>query len=354
MPSSSPAESGERTGRLERQLADQGIARIPFAVAGEPEVATIERGVAAAREAGCDCVIGIGGGSVLDAAKAIAALIANTGGVLDYLEIIGRGRPLARAPLPCIAIPTTAGTGSEVTRNAVLASSEHRVKVSLRSRLMLPRVALVDPDLTLTLPPGITASTGLDALTQLIEGYLSRRAGPLTDALALDGIHRAAGALRRAFCDGADVDARQEMALASLFSGLVLANAGLGAVHGIAGPFGGMFGAPHGAVCAALLPHAMRANLQALDARAPRHPARERVAVVARLLCGRDSASGADGVAWLQDLVHELRIPPLGTYGLTRDAIGALVEQSARASSMKGNPIDLTPAELAEIVERAL
>ena len=208
----------------------------------------------------CDTVIGFGGGAALDAAKAIAILMTNPGDVTDYLEIIGRGKTLTEPPVPCIAIPTTAGTGSEVTRNSVIASREERVKVSLRSPLMLPKVVVVDPELTYDLPPAITASTGVDALTQLIEPFVCSRANPLTDGLCQEGIERVARSLRRAFESAgrgeapADAAAREDMAVASLFGGLALANAGLGAVHGLAAPLGGMIGAPHGAVCAALLP----------------------------------------------------------------------------------------------------
>ena len=242
---------------------------------GEPELETVRQGVALARRENCGVVISFGGGSALDAGKAIAAMLANPGDLLDYLEVIGRGQALAKPSAPFIAIPTTAGTGSEVTRNAVLASPEHRVKVSLRSPLMLPRVAVVDPELTCDLPPAITASTGLDALTQLIEPYVCSRANPMTDALCVEGIRRAARSLRAAFAEGRNAAARADMAVASLFGGLALANAGLGAVHGFAGPIGGQFPAPHGAVCAALLPQVMEANLRALRQRQPggRHAA---------------------------------------------------------------------------------
>src|SRR5437867_10940748 len=221
--------SAGRASALNRLLGEQGIARWTLAIAAAPKIEDIERGVQLARGEGCDVVIGFGGGSAIDAAKAVAALTTNEGDVLDYLEVIGRAMPLTSPPLPVIAVPTTAGTGAEVTRNAVLASPEHRVKVSLRSPLMLPKVALVDPELTYELPAGLTASTGLDALTQLIEPYVSCKANPLTDAICIEGIRRVARSLRRAFDDGAR-SAREDMALASLFGGLALANAGLGAV----------------------------------------------------------------------------------------------------------------------------
>ena len=250
-------------------LAARGCDCATLQVGGEPDLTLVREGAEAARRERIEVVVGIGGGSALDTAKAVAALATNDGDPLDYLEVVGRGQPLGAAPLPCVAIPTTAGTGSEVTRNAVLAVPDRRVKVSLRDPRMLPRAAIVDPELTYELPPDLTAHTGLDALTQLIEPFLSVRATPLVDALCRDGIGRAARSLRAACANGRDAAAREDMALASLFGGLALANAGLGAVHGLAGPIGGMFPAPHGAVCAALLPHVMAANLSALRARAP-------------------------------------------------------------------------------------
>src|SRR5208282_5705063 len=227
-----------------------------------------------------------GGGSAIDAAKAIAAMLTNKGELLDYVEIIGRGKPLTQPSAPFIAVPTTAGTGSEVTRNAVLASPEHRVKVSLRSPLMLPRVAVVDPELTYALPPAITASTGLDALTQLIEPFVCARANPMVDALCIEGIRRAARSLREVVHQNPGKSAREDMALASLFGGIALANAGLGAVHGFAGPMGGMFAAPHGALCAALLPGVMAANVAALRRRQPGGEGLRRYDEIARLLTG--------------------------------------------------------------------
>jgi len=335
-------------------LTAAAVAYVTFPVSGEPTTDLVRQGVQRARDAGCDLVIGIGGGSVIDAGKAIAALLTNTGDPLDYLEVIGRGQALTRPAAPCIAIPTTAGAGAEVTRNAVLGSPEHRVKVSLRSPLILPRLALVDPELTCDMPPAVTASTGLDALTQLIEPFVSRRANPLTDAFCREGIYRVARSLRRAYHDGRDVQARADMALASLFGGLALANAGLGTVHGFAGPVGGMFRAAHGAVCAALLPHVMSINIQALGERQPESEALDRYDKVARILTGRATAAAADGVAWVSALAADLEIPALAAYGVTRADFPALVEKTAVASSTKGNPITLTADELYAILERAV
>src|SRR6266516_110949 len=346
--------SSGRASALNRLLGEQGIARWTLAIAGEPTIEDVERGIQFARGQECDLVIGFGGGSAIDAAKAIAALTTNRGEVLDYLELIGRARPLANTPVPVIAIPTTAGTGAEVTRNAVLASPEHHVKVSLRSPLMLPKVALVDPQLTYDLPAELTASTGLDALTQLIEPYVSCKANPLTDSICAEGIRRAARSLRRVFDNGADESAREDMALASLFGGPALANAGLGAVHGFASPIGGMFRAPHGAVCAALLPYVMEANLIALRQRAPHSEALRRYDDVARLLVGSDRAGAAEGVVWVEHLCSHLKILPVHRYGITANNAPSIVAAALKASSMKANPIELTTEELREILERAL
>ena len=343
-----------RAARLLEALPSVGVAAATYSIAGEPELSTVERGVARARNEQCDLVIGFGGGSVIDAAKAIAAMLTNEGGLLDYLEVIGRGKALTKPSAPFIAIPTTAGTGSEVTRNAVLASAEHKVKVSLRSPLMLPRVALVDPELTYDLPPAITASTGLDALTQLIEPYVCSRANPMTDGLCREGIVRAARSLRVAFADGQNKSAREDMAVASLFGGFALANAGLGAVHGFAGPIGGMFPAPHGAVCAALLPHVMAANLRALHDRGTSTSILGRYQAVARWLTGRVTATPDSGVAWVEELVRDLQIPRLRAYGLTDASVEEVVAKAEKASSMKANPITLTTTELRETLRAAI
>ncbi len=320
---------------------------------GEPYLEDITRGVDAARDAACDVVVAVGGGSVLDTAKAIAALAANGGALLDYLEVVGAGRPLAVPSLPVIAVPTTAGTGSEVTRNAVIASREHGVKASLRSPSMLPRVAIVDPELAIDLPASLTAATGLDALTQLVEAFVSVRANPMTDALCVAGIGRAAAALPRAWRDGHDLDAREDMALASLWSGMALANAGLGAVHGLAGPMGGLFNASHGALCATLLPHVMSMNLTALR-REGRVETLARFDQVARLVTGRADAVANEGVQWVRALVEQLGIPRLSDLGVSAREIDRIVPHAQRASSMKGNPVVLTADELSSILAAAM
>jgi alcohol dehydrogenase class IV len=342
-----------RTGAPEH-LAEGGLQVTPFRITGEPTTTVASEGTDRARQAGCDVVVGVGGGSVLDGAKAIAALLANGGEPLDYLEVIGAGRKIERPSAPFVAVPTTAGTGSEVTRNAVLASPEHRVKVSLRSVLMLPRLALLDPGLTVSAPPHVTASTGLDALTQVLEPFVSSRANALTDPLCRDGLARAARSLRRACEDGSDLDAREDMALVSLYGGMALANAGLGAVHGFAGPLGGMLGAPHGALCARLLPGVVEANVAALRRQAPEGEVLTRYGEVARILTGRAAATPEEGARWLRDLGEALAIPRLSAHGLTSADLETAVAKARRASSMRGNPIELTDDELHRVLEEAL
>ena len=349
--------TGRSTSRAEpivKRLETAGVSSASFPIVGEPTVAAVEAGVQHAKAERCDMVISLGGGSAMDAGKAIAAMLANPGELTDYLEVIGRGQSLSRAGVPFVAIPTTAGTGTEVTRNAVLGSPGHRFKVSLRSPLILARVALVDPELTYDLPPALTASTGLDALTQLIEPFVSIRANPMTDAVCVEGIRRAARSLRRAFEQSQDTAAREDMAVASLFGGLALANAGLGAVHGFAAPIGGMFPAPHGAVCAALLPHVMTANLRALRERGGGSDALRRYDEIARLVTGQASASANDGVMWVRELCDAVRIPPLHTWGVTEQDFPSLVEKAAQASSMKANPLPLTQEEMRAVLSAAL
>jgi alcohol dehydrogenase class IV len=343
-----------RSRPLQELVRAAGVTLTRFAVAREPTIDIARDAVAAARREGCDFVIALGGGSVIDLGKAAAALLANGGDPLDYLEVIGAGRKLARPSLSCIAVPTTAGTGSEVTRNAVLASPEQRVKASLRSSGMLPRIALVDPRLTYAMPPAVTASTGLDALTQLIEPFVSSRANPLTDGFCREGLSRAASALPRAYADGRDAEAREAMALASLLGGLALANAGLGAAHGLAAPLGGLFDAPHGALCARLLPFVMDMNVRALRERAPASDALPRFDEVARLLTGKPRARAEDGVAWVIDLCAKLAVLPLASFGLSAADVPAVAAKAAVASSMQANPVKLTEDELQLILSRAL
>ncbi|MCP3161544.1 iron-containing alcohol dehydrogenase [Myxococcus qinghaiensis] len=343
-----------RAGALRESLEALGLTVTGFRVEGEPTVDLVRQGLGLLAQERCDVVVAMGGGSALDAGKALAALATQGGDPLDYLEVIGRGQPLTRASLPFVAIPTTAGTGSEVTRNAVLGSKEAQVKASLRGPKLLPAVALVDPDLLIGAPASVLAASGMDALSQLIEPFLSARANPLTDALAREGLRRSARSLRRAVLEGPDAEAREDLALASLLGGLCLANSGLGAVHGFAAPVGGMFDAPHGAVCAALLSAVLDVNLRALRARAPEHPSLPRFRELAVLLTGRAEAREEEALSWVEALRADLRIPGLATYGLTPARLPELVTKARAASSMKANPLTLTDAELAEIATRAL
>ena len=322
-------------------------------VGQEPTVDDVRAGTDRARTAGADVVVAIGGGSVLDLGKAVAVLLGNGTDPLDHLEVVGRGLPLERPSVPYVAVPTTAGTGAEATANAALRSPEHGVKASLRSPHMLAAVALVDPLLTLTCPAEVTASSGLDALTQCLEPYVSPRATPATDAFAADGLRRGAGALRRAYAHGDDRRAREEMALCSLFGGIALANAKLGAVHGLAGVVGGMVDSPHGAVCAALLAPVVETNVRALRERDPGSAALGRYTHVARLLTGREDATIEDGVAWLREIVAALRVRSLGAVGLRPAQYDEVAAKAARSSSMQGNPVPLTEPELVAVLEAA-
>lgn len=344
----------ERAGWLMTSLKAAGLEPAVFPVDGEPTIDSVRNGVELARERACDVIISLGGGSAIDAGKGIAALLANGGDPLDYLEVVGKGRALEKPSAPFIAAPTTAGTGSEVTRNAVLASPPDKVKASLRSPFMLPELAVVDPELTVDVPPDVTTFTGLDALTQVIEPYVSARRNAMTDLFCLEGMRRVSRSLGRAYDDGASIEAREDMAFASLMGGLSLANAGLGVVHGFAAPIGGMFDAPHGAVCAALLPHGITANIRALSDRAEDREVLDRYQTVARILTGDAGASAEDGAAWVRELCRRLRIPGLAAYGVDAAAIPVLVEKASGASSMKANPLVLTREELTDTLERAL
>jgi alcohol dehydrogenase class IV len=346
--------SSQRAATLMKLLQKINVAVSSFSVSEEPTVTVLEESLALARDDNAELVIGFGGGSAIDTAKAVAALIHNPGGVLDYLEVIGKGQPLTHQPIPMIAIPTTAGTGAEVTCNAVLKSVGHEVKVSLRSPLMFPRIAVVDPELTLSLPSSVTAATGMDALTQLIEAYVSKRSNPMTESMCREGIMRSARSLQSAYHCADDLNARTDLALASLFSGLALANSGLGAVHGIAAPLGGMCPAPHGAVCAKLLPYVIAANVTSLQAKIPKSPALLKYDKVGQWLTGSPSAGTDELIQWLNVLSQDLSIPSLSDYGLGRRHIPDLVARSLRASSMQTNPVSLTETELNDIIDQSM
>ncbi len=342
-----------RADSIRSALTEAHISSVVFGVATEPSIERVRAAVDLVADAGCDAVLGFGGGSALDVAKAVAILAASGTDPLDHLEVIGSGRPIERPGLPCVAAPTTAGTGSEVTRNSVLSGSG--VKASLRSPLMLPKVALIDPELLVGVPGSTIASSGMDALSQLIEPLLSKRANPFSDALARDGIRRSARSLRQAYQDGMeDPDVREDLALASLFGGMCLANSGLGAVHGLAAAAGARLSAPHGAVCAAVLAATMDVNVRALRERTPDHHALQRTTEVAFLLTGQPNATAEDAIAWLEELTTALSIPGLASYGLDEAEIAAVVTAAQKASSIRGNPIELSDDEVTEIVTRSL
>ncbi len=346
--------NAERITPVFQALKNSGTNPAAFSITEEPTTDRIATIAAQARDQKCDFVVAFGGGSVIDAGKAIAALLTNTRNLMDYLEVIGKGEPLTNDPAPCIAIPTTAGTGAEVTRNAVLLAPEYKVKVSMRHPNMLPTVALVDPELTCSMPPAVTASTGLDAFTQLLEAFVSAKANPLTDGICREGLKYVSRSLHRAYTHGDDLGARTDMALGSLLGGLALANAGLGAVHGFAGPIGGMFKAPHGMVCAALLPGACVANIQALQERDASGPALGKYLEVVRIITNSSNATLKAGVDWLEETCVHLKVPGLEAFGVTEDDFPAIIEKSRKASSMKGNPISLTDKELEHILYIAL
>ena len=337
-------------------LARAGLVVLDLASPPEPGIEDLRPALDRARGFGPDLLVGFGGGSAIDMAKALSALIPEGGDPLDYAELVGAGRPFAAASLPCIAIPTTSGTGSEATRNAVFSAPGKggiRVKASLRSASMLPRLALVDPALSLGLPRRLSADSGLDAITQLIEPLVSAKANPLVDGLCREGLRRGLAALPRVYENGGDLAAREDMAFASLTGGLALANAGLGAVHGIAGPLGGMTGAPHGAICGALLPRVVSANVRILEERLPDSPAIVKYAEIASMLLGRAARAREAGPA-LEALVRDLGARSLGELGLERRDFRRLAAASLQAGSMRSNPLPLAEGEVLDILEAAL
>lgn len=346
--------TGASPGRHERLLAGLGTPVVVFPVAGEPTVAMTRAATALGRDYGANVVVAIGGGSVIDVGKSVAMLLANGGDALDYLEVIGAGRKIAQPAAPCVAVPTTAGTGAEVTANAVLASPSHGIKASLRSPMMIPRLALVDPELTVSCPPRITAASGMDALTQCLEPLVSSKATPLTDGLAAEGLRRSARGLRAAYADGDDIDARTDMAMCSLLGGIALANAKLGAIHGLAGVVGGTAEVPHGVACAALLIPVVEANVRTLRAGQPGHPALDRYAQAAQLLTGRIGASIGDGIAWIRETLALLEIPGLTAFGITPAHADGIAAKAINSSSMQGNPTALTTRDLRDVVLQAL
>ncbi len=345
--------TGRQTQRADVVIADlkqAGISCTVFSQWTEPRVAEIALAAKRARTLGVDFIVAMGGGSVLDAAKAISALITNKGDIHDYLEVIGRAAPLEQKPLPLIALPTTAGTGAEVTCNAVLSTREQGVKVSLRSPFLYPVLAIVDPMLTLSLPPRVTAETGMDALTQLVEAFVTPFNSPVTDALCREGLERVSRSLERAVMDGQDPGPREDMCVASLFGGMALANAKLGAVHGIAGPLGGMTDISHGQICARFLAPVSALNIRRLGQGGSGNALLERYREVAVILTRNRAARPEDGIEMIKNLVNILKIPGLKGCGLDAPDCRILAEKAMAASSIKGNPVVLTRGEIFDLV----
>lgn len=340
----------DRARKLTERLP-KGFNVTVFNIPSEPTTQLIDEGIELARKNECNVVVGFGGGSAIDSAKAIAALVPNKGELLDFLEVIGKGRPLTERPLPCIAVPTTSGTGAEVTKNSVIKSPEHKVKVSLRSELMYPDVAVVDPVLAATMPPEVTASTGIDALTHLLETFVSNQSNPFIDMFCREGMHRIARSLVSAYENGDDLKAREDMAMASMLGGMALANVKLGAVHGFAGPMGGMFPMPHGVVCACLLPPVMEMNLKVL-AENNEKDRLQKFDETAVILTGNSEAKAKDGVEWVENLINDLGIPKLSQYGLNEHEFETLTQKAKAASSMKGNPVVLSDEYLTRILTK--
>jgi len=343
-------------------LEAAGVASVVYhCPGGEPTTATAEAAIALAAKHGCGSVVAVGGGTPVDTGKCVAAVLTNGGAdpdLYDFLEVVGRAQPLTERCAPFVAVPTTAGPGAEVTKNSVLEAGDR--KVSMRHPYMLPDVAVIDPELTLSMPPDVTAHTGLDALTQCVEPYVSNAANPLTDALTLAGIAAGARSLKAAFDDGSNLSAREDMCLCSYYGGLSLANAKLGAVHGFSGTLGGLLHAPHGAICAALLPHCCVTNVEALKGRVakedPEMAAKylKRYEDVARVVTGKPDATVEEGVAWMVKLVKDCGVPGLGSFGLKEEDFADVIAKSKESSSMKGNPVALTDEELAGMLRAAL
>ncbi len=352
------AQKADCVERLHSMLASAGVVVHTISVNGEPRVGGVDKAVEESRPLSPEFVISLGGGSVLDMGKALAGLLTNEGSVLEYLEGVGTGKAITRPALPHIAIPTTAGTGSEVTKNSVITGGDGEdggFKKSLRSPYLLPRIALVDPELTRSCPRPVTAACGYDALTQLIESYTSNHSGPITDALAIDGIRKASVALPRLLRDSADIEARRDMALASLFGGMCLANAGLGAVHGMAAALGAACPIPHGVACALGLPGVLECNAERLEQTAPGHPCLVKLREACGIVLGHESHSDpvAGACARIRKALRDAEIPRLGAYGFTEERLGEIVAES-RGSSMKYNPVELSDEDLHRILEEWL
>ena len=354
---SSFPDSG-RWHQLLQQFSTLGISYEHVSIAGEPSPEMVDDAVNEYAAANIEVVVGIGGGSAMDAAKAIAGLLRVKQSVMDFLEGVGPEMPYKGPAVPLIAVPTTAGTGSEATKNSVLSrQGDAGFKKSFRDDRLVAEIAIVDPELLSTCPGDVIAANGMDALTQLIESYVSIKANVFTDALGISGLRAARDGLVRLYrSEGADAQARERMAYASLISGINLAQTGLGSVHGLASPLGAFYPVPHGVVCGTLIAAATEMNINAMLEREPDNAAINRYARVSEVLSQRRFKSTSDAldklVELLQQWTYDLQLEKLSRYGLESSALDHVVEHS-RGSSMKTNPIVLTNEEIkAILVER--
>ncbi len=337
---------------VEKILDENNIRYTNFVVHGEPTEELVSSGVNQYKQSSAEMVVAIGGGSVLDTGKAIAMLAANGGTVMDYIEVVGKGIPITKPSVPLIAIPTTSGTGSEVTRNAVISIPELKTKASIRNDLMFPKLALIDPELTLSLPEGISAYTGLDALTQVIEPYFSLKANRFIDALCLDAIHIGYDALPVVYSDPNHLEARTAMSYTSLIGGIALTNAGLGAVHGFAAALGGMYGIPHGIICGRLLAPVLEANWAIVEQDEQKVQLKEKFHILSGILNCHGKEAVDEMIYKLYKLRNDLGIPSLGKFGINKADIEEIVKKTAASSSYKGNPVLLPNVILMDIVEK--
>lgn len=346
-------KSADRYAGILTELTELDIKYSVYNVNSEPYIETVNEAVKLAREIEASLVLAIGGGSAIDTAKAVSVMLSNPGEVLDYLEGIGKGLPVKEPSVPCIAVPTTSGTGAEVTKNAVLCSREQCKKVSMRSSYMIPDLALIDPELSQTVPQNITAYTGMDAITQIIEPFISCMNNQFTDSICIDAISIAGNSVKKSYSEPDNIEARTNMSYISLIGGMALTNAKLGAVHGFAGAIGGMFNAPHGAVCAALLPHVLEVNLDAVKSRGTSAQL-EKYNQLAQVLTGDEKSLASNSVTFIKEINDYLKISGLSKLGISEGDIDSIVSASKNSSSMKGNTLTLTEDELKKIIQMAI
>ncbi|MCG3887478.1 iron-containing alcohol dehydrogenase [Photobacterium leiognathi] len=340
----------ERSKPLETYFKQQSMRYQRVAILGEPLIATVEELAVMGRKFRPDMIIGIGGGSVIDVAKSLAAMIPNQGCVYDYVDVVGRNVPLQVKPLPMIAIPTTAGTGAEVSKSAVLQSAQEQVKVNLSSLELFPDLAIIDPTLSYGMDPIISGYCGLDALTHLIEAYVCGEPNPLTDMICEEGIRRVSGALFTACLDD-HLPSRSDMAFAAMLGGMARTNAKLGAAHGLASALSGRLKAPHGLITARLSPYVMRENINvALEV--GRNDVLSRYRKVATLLTGDDIADIEQGIDWVVSAIDKLNLPTLSEFGLCNTLFEIVADDALRSHAIKGNPLPLTQLRLINILQQ--